>query len=29
MYRLSVWLFTILVIFENSYATLGKFILLD
>ena len=27
--RLSVWLFTILVIFENSYATLGKFILLD
>lgn len=25
----TVWLFTILVLFENSYATLGKFILLD
>ncbi|SCU82064.1 LAFA_0C08856g1_1 [Lachancea sp. 'fantastica'] len=25
----TVWLFTILVIFENSYATLGRFILLD
>ncbi|CAI2031856.1 hypothetical protein SEUBUCD650_0H03490 [Saccharomyces eubayanus] len=27
--RLSVWLFTTLVAFENSYATLGRFILLD
>ncbi|SCU80214.1 LAME_0B02058g1_1 [Lachancea meyersii CBS 8951] len=25
----TVWLFTVLVIFENSYATLGRFILLD
>lgn len=25
----TVWLFTILVLFENSYTTLGKFILLD
>lgn len=25
----SVWLFTLMVIFENSYVTLGKFILLD
>ena len=25
----SVWLFTIMVLFENSYATLGRFILLD
>lgn len=25
----SVWLFTILVLFENSFTTLGKFILLD
>ncbi|KAH3684180.1 hypothetical protein WICPIJ_004823 [Wickerhamomyces pijperi] len=26
---LTVWLFTILVVFESSYVTLGKFILLD
>ncbi|CDR44682.1 CYFA0S15e01420g1_1 [Cyberlindnera fabianii] len=25
----AVWLFTLMVIFENSYATLGRFILLD
>lgn len=25
----TVWLFTLLVLFENSYATLGRFILLD
>jgi dolichyl-phosphate-mannose-protein mannosyltransferase len=25
----SVWLFTLMVLFENSYVTLGKFILLD
>lgn len=25
----TVWLFTIMIIFENSYATLGRFILLD
>ncbi|SCU96434.1 LAMI_0F06546g1_1 [Lachancea mirantina] len=25
----TVWLFTVLVLFENSYATLGRFILLD
>ncbi|CCE65400.1 hypothetical protein TPHA_0L00440 [Tetrapisispora phaffii CBS 4417] len=25
----NVWLFTIMVLFENSYATLGRFILLD
>lgn len=27
--RKTVWLFTLMVIFENSYATLGRFILLD